>query len=497
MTKKLLSSPQIVACLGSHRFFWGIVVFFVLQAAWIALSARYPMAFDEEYHLGLIRLYADHLSPFWTAQPPGADIYGAVVRDPSYLFHYLMSFPYHFISAITSSLMIQVMFLRALNIALFAGGLVVFRQLLLRAGASPAMAHVCLLLFILIPVAPFLAAHINYDNALILLTGLLLLLAVNFVQGLKQRHINLQLLLGVFATGMVMTLVKYAALPIFAAVVLYLLVMWWRNRQAAQWQRIKGRAGTVLVLVTLVSGGLFAERYGVNLVRYHTPVPDCGQVLSTEQCLNYSPWRRNHNMSLRKAADTEYSPLYFNGEWFHGMWVRLFFTLDGAAGHYQTGRPMPVPSVSAIGFAAVSAGLFVVYAWRIFKRYDKRVLGLLAAAALSYVVILWLNGYKDHLYTGYYVAINGRYLLPVMPVLLLFGALAWREFFRKKPQLKLLVAAIAVTCMLWGGGALTFILRSQDSWYWPYPAVRPVNHVVQQALGPLTPGYDRPKQFLR
>ena len=76
---------------------------FVLQAAWIALSGRYPMAFDENFHLGIIRLYAHHISPFWSGQPAGANAFGAVARDPSYLYQYLMSFPYRLVSIFTSS----------------------------------------------------------------------------------------------------------------------------------------------------------------------------------------------------------------------------------------------------------------------------------------------------------------------------------------------------------------------------------------------------------
>ncbi len=78
----------------SSRFFFRLIVAVsLLSAVWIALSARYPMAFDEDFHLGLIRLYASHGWPFWSGQPANADVFGAVARDPSFLYHYLMSFP--------------------------------------------------------------------------------------------------------------------------------------------------------------------------------------------------------------------------------------------------------------------------------------------------------------------------------------------------------------------------------------------------------------------
>src|SRR4051812_29328265 len=98
---------QIYYLLSRKSFFWAILALFVLQSAWIALSGRYPMAFDEDFHLGIIRLFAHHASPFWSTQPAGADAFGAVARDPSYLYQWLMSFPYRLISAITGDQTIQ------------------------------------------------------------------------------------------------------------------------------------------------------------------------------------------------------------------------------------------------------------------------------------------------------------------------------------------------------------------------------------------------------
>ncbi len=52
--------------------------------AWIAVSAIYPMLFDEEYHLGIIEIYSHQLSPFITVQPPEAAFHGDITRYGSY-----------------------------------------------------------------------------------------------------------------------------------------------------------------------------------------------------------------------------------------------------------------------------------------------------------------------------------------------------------------------------------------------------------------------------
>src|SRR5438270_1670989 len=152
------------ALLASRKFYWAILGVFVLEAAWIAASGRYPMAFDEDFHLGIIRLYAHHLGPFWAGQPESADRFGAVARDPSYLYQYLMSFPYRLINVFTHDQTIQIVILRVLNIGLFASGLVLYRRLFLKTGISRPVVHACLLVFVLLPIVPLLAGQINYDN---------------------------------------------------------------------------------------------------------------------------------------------------------------------------------------------------------------------------------------------------------------------------------------------------------------------------------------------
>jgi len=86
MTAKILhASRRVAAWLGS-RLAWRIILgLFLLEALWLVFSARYPMAFDENYHFGLIQLHARQWVPFFTAQPHNAAVYGEVVRDPSYL----------------------------------------------------------------------------------------------------------------------------------------------------------------------------------------------------------------------------------------------------------------------------------------------------------------------------------------------------------------------------------------------------------------------------
>ncbi len=178
------------------------------------------------------------------------------------------------------------------------------------------------------------------------------------------------------------------------------------------------------------------------------------------------------------------------------MWLRLFFAVDGPATQFQTRSPLIVPAVSALVASVVGLLAFIGYGRQVFTRYNRQVLTLLLGVSLLYVVVLFLNNYQAYMRTGQPVAINGRYLLPIAPAALLFGTLAVGQGLRCRTGLKLLTATLMIACLAYGGGALTYILRSSDTWYWPNPAVRTANHAVQRTIGPVVPGYHFPSEFL-
>ncbi|MEO7364268.1 MAG: hypothetical protein ABIV43_02045 [Candidatus Saccharimonadales bacterium] len=492
--------------LSDRRFFRVLIGFLVLEAGWIALSQHFPMAFDEDYHLGIIRIYADHWLPFLQTHPAGADAYGAVVRDPSYLYHYLMSFPYRFVTLFTDNQTTQIIILRFLNIGLFGAGMLLYRRIFERLGAPRVAINGVLLLLLLIPVVPLMAGQINYDNLLIVGIGATLILIMQLVDGLSAKKFDVVILMWLGIVCLLMSLVKYAYLPIFAASGVFLiiqLVHFWGRPGAKWWVNLRKsiakaprRSLLLTAAVLVVAIGLFSQRYVVNAFQYGTPLPDCRQVLTIDQCKQYGPWARDYRLAGVKH-DFHPSVASFINEWFHGMWRRLYFTLDGPSTGYQTRNPFPVPNMSAVVIAA-AALMSLVLGWRrLLRRYDRSFVLLLLGVSLVYTVVLLLDNFEAYVRTGRPVAINGRYLIPFLPLVGMLSVLAGGLLLRNRTRIIGVLALAAVLAQLWGGGALTFILRSSDNWYWPSPVVRNANHLVQHTLGPITPGYVEPSQFLR
>lgn len=503
-TNKPVHAGKFIRFIGSNTFFKLIVAALVAQASWIALSARYPMAFDEDYHLGIIRLYSHHLTPFWRDYFAGPAPFGPVSRDPSYLYHYLMSFPYRLIDFFTNNQAAQVLFLRAINIALFVAGLILFRSLLLKSRASRTKINAVLAAFVLLPVVPFLAAQINYDNLFLPLTTAALILTARIGIELRQhQRLRPRLLAALVILCLLTSLVKYAFLPIMLAIGIYLAVCLYRaypTTKAAYcsfkigWSSIKTSTRLLLVAGLIISGWLFLERYGINSVRYHSLAPSCHKVLTVESCQAYGPWNRDYNLSRNKAPDTSGNVLYFSARWFYGMWFRSFFAVAGPDNHYQTLGPLTMPGIAAIFLTVVAVIAAILAGRRVLFSHDGTAITLFLLASALYLAVLWLQQYGAFLRTGQAVAINGRYLLPVLPMLMLICVLGLNKLLSRRAAALLMGAGFL--CLLWGGGALTFILRSSDAWYWPNGTVKTANHGLKNVLGPLTPGYNRPRQFM-
>ncbi len=476
--------------MGSKRFFQFVLIFFFFEAGWIALSAAYPQAFDEAFHFGLIKVYSHYWLPFLAHQPPHANAYGAVARDPSYLYHYLMSFPYRLIALFVHNSVGQIILMRFINVGLFATGLVLLRRVLLRVKLSPQLTNISLFIFVLIPIVPQLAGQINYDNMLIPLVSAACLLAFNALDQIKERRPSARTLLTLLTLCIFASLVKYEFLPVFAGIALFLTYYTWRTfhgsfhllkeRLHTDWQRQSRRLKAMLIIAVLISAGMFMQRDGYNLIKYHTFSPNCANVLSVKACSAYSVWAhdyKSHQLVVEKVAKVNSDPFYYVGQWVYWLWYRLFFAVNGPKQNFHNYPPLPLPSAAfmLIGLA----GLFSVFKWRRRLFRDNPYFVMLGLIAVIYLVALFIDGYIVYEYTDVLELMNGRYLLPILPLAAAIIGSALSIALRKSPRLKVAVAIAALILFLEGGGFLTFITRSDSNWYWNNHAVIKVNNAAR------------------
>jgi hypothetical protein len=258
---------------------------------------------------------------------------------------------------------------------------------------------------------------------------------------------------------------------------------------------LKAWTKVLLILSIVVAGGLFAERYGVNVVRYHSLQPDCAKIESLDQCLQYGPWARNYTIKANNEASATVVPFYPNQSlflpyWVEGMVHRLYFAINYDYINYY-GLPIPIGLAAVVG--SIGIILFFVFCRTLFR--GNRQLLLIALIIVVYVASLLYVNYTDYLKFKVMLAINGRYLILVLPFMFAFLAMAYSAFInriarKRATDYKVVLTVVVLLLTLQGGGALTYILRSDAGWYWQNQTVTNVNSSVKKAITPFIVGAD-------
>ena len=459
---------KIIRLLASDYFFYFTLAFFILQAAWTALSFRYPLPFDEYYHYGLIQIYSHHINPIISSQPPSADLYGDIVHYPSYLYHYLMSFPYRIIEHFIHTATAQIIALRFINIFIFSAGIYMFRKTFLKAGISKAGINTTILFFTLLPNATFLAAHINYDSLLILGAAFSIYLCQGIV--INKKTLNIKVLGLLVATNLLVSLVQYSFLPIFLAEVIYVgWILYSRGKayRNSMWLSIKKtsrKTGLLLSALLLVSSFLFLQRIGQNIIRYKAPAPACQQVLPVSRCEHNPTFSNAQKSKQTHTQKVSTDPMLYESKWLIDMESGYFTTgANTATGHIGTAHPS---QVLRYGFAALLiVGIVMsIYYWRDIKRNSAFKLYL--TIIILYGTALWLQNYRSYIDAKSLIAVNARYMFPIILLMLIIIQVAFSMAMKKRQGLKVALVVIIAAIFTQGGGIITSVVYAEPSWYW-------------------------------
>lgn len=487
--KKIYTSS--LRLISSQRFLMIVIALFVLQALWIALSFRFPMLYDESFHVDLAELYSYQLLPFITSQPSYYDMYGSLSHGGATLFHYVMSFPYRVVALFTDNTAALVVTLRIVNIAMVAIGLFLYSILLRKLNIKQLYINLGLLVFTLIPLTSFVAATTNYDNMLFLLTPLFLIFCVNV---LKNKKINLADYAWIIIIGCVASLSKSTFLPVFAVSILFLGVYVYKKHGRLIFRRMKDSLNDLkkahlygLTALAIIAVGWFSSIYIYNLVAYRSLQPSCAKVMEENRCANHAgDLRNNAARAVKDKSPAMPLPDYVS------LWTMHMIDWSAMTGARPNGgaavtlRPLPV--VYNLLFFSVFVGLgFLLFAWRAFKKDISWY--FLVAITFSLTVIVFLQNYFTYLDLHVPYAIQPRYLLTVMPIVIVMIVMAAAFVLRKSHvSSKLIIAVLFFLVFSQGGGAVTHILKSEESWYWDNNIVIKANQTAQQVLHPLVKG---------
>jgi len=451
---------RILRFVSSTSFFIATLVLFAAQSSWLAITSRFPMAFDEAYHFGLIQFFAHRLSPIISAQPETMNKFGALPQNPSLLYHYILSWPDRLINIFTDAPVIHVICLRLCNVGLVIASLFLMRKLLRLLPLSTGLSNLLIFAFAFTPIVPVLAAQINYFNLLVLTATGCVYLLIRFMNELRARRFDSRLFLLLVSLSLLSSLVAFAFLPILAVIGCALVFVIVRSRRQSRVVGVrrgfdKLPALTKILLLTLVvaSGVLWLRVYGVNLLRYHTPVPQCNQVLSVEACQHYYSWGRNHDLYQQTVTHPpafHMSFALFSMRWFVVNTFYLFGVVQPRVGLSYVSTPYFV-ILSLLGIVLTTT--LVVTSRVLLKNRDVQ---LLCFIIIAYSLAVWGRNYHDYLHLGVSVAVNGRYVVPIVIFGFAILGLGLQLFLHGRGKHAILLKAALtsftiVLCLVFGG----------------------------------------------
>lgn len=485
----------IYGCLATKWFFYTATGLFVFHASWLALSSRL-LPYDEYYHVGIIKYYANQWSPFISSQPSEVSYLGDITRLPSYLYHYLMSFPYRFISLFTQNEEVITIILRFMNIGLFLAGTIIFRKLFFKAGFSKRLVNIVTAIFLLTPFTVMLAAQNNYDNLVYLLIAVLFWLAYKIISSNKLNAIDLLLFASVGLLGCV---VKNSFIVVFAALTFSVLIMLVKRRSNV-FKQIKSsvtKSSKITLILSailfFIAAGLFTERHVVNVVSNGGYNTRCADVQPFEVCYQYSPWQRGYKIRQNPPATERYgNPLSFAQHWVATNMAGLYPIFanvpqnadpENLYGNYDFRPRLAV--LLAVAYIVLVVGSVAIIT-NLKNIWKSDLLKMSAIASLTLAITLLIFNYNTYLNQGKAYAVQVRYLLPVMfPVMLIF-AYALNQQFTKFKYKQLIAVIVLAVYLLWGG-VVGWIIRSDTSWWLDNQTVISVNQTAQGVLENIVP----------
>lgn len=404
-----------------------IIGYFFTCSATIALFLRFGVAPDEGIHFGTIKYYAQNsLDPVIGAQH--SDYYlGALARDPSYLYHYLLSFPYRLFELLHINTLIG---LRIINVlmgcATIYGLFWIADQLRLKKSISGPV----VLALASIPMFMFLSAAVNYDNLMLVLAVYCIGLSISLKQRFSLNGLIILVLLLVLGP-----LVKFAFLPYSAILGLFVIsIAFARRSNIYQQLKQKTPLTMLLILACVISLGLFGERYIRNGIEYRSMTPECTQVLTENQCQQNFIYKRTmiyRNANLEKP-DIKFDLYIVN-------WIRIMTDRTYGLLGLRTFKSKTLVFIF---------GLLLIYSLilaAIFSLRDAvKKYWFIPVASLAYLLALVgtnIKYYRESQNIG--LAVQGRYWLPVLMTYTVYLTWLYRKQLGTKPR------AFAALCIAW------------------------------------------------
>lgn len=490
-----IHTDRILSGLGkilqSRRFFIAVLVLYSLQAIFFSVAintgdiyeGQYGVAPDEARHFGNVMYFAKRPvadGPFVNSMSDEDLVLGTVTTFPSNTFYYLMAIPAKVAAHLNFSEAQIYLMLRLLVAFIGLIGLVVFRKLAQEVGASRLVANVATLALASTGMYVWESAAVSYDIPALVLMFMLMFYLVRIIKyGRLLPYVFYIIFLVLFVSLVKYTYMPFAGLFTLIAALIYVKRYGLHIDDATRkWFFKPSNRATIAIaaLAIAIIFSVFAATIGRNVVQYHSINPDCTR--SVEACNRFEIYWRNHKQAALYqdlVASGEIQPYRYTFFGHVGTWMDTYFiSMYTYRGHVKDMKPMSY-AMTAVLMAAVAALAYVAFRIRCSKPLLAYEHVFLLAAALLYLLVVYVFNVKTLYDFGTAYAYQGRYVLFSVAILYLYVSMAIEKYIKQRKQVTneqssldprlLIVGVFAISLVIFNPTVSFFMHVNSPDWF--------------------------------
>ncbi len=444
------ASKLVLDAVASSWFLKLTFAWFILQAIFFAATTRYGLPPDEVYHFTYIKLFAENFpSPFLTNQG-GYDVLLEATRNPFFLYHYLLSFPYLLVSSLDNSFI----FLRFINILFGIGSLYLVYKIAVLSKLPALITNISIFMLCSTLMFVFLSGSISYDNLFVLLSLCGIFVMLKLLKKVSAK--NILALTAIIVAG---SLVKINFLPMAFVLVAIFAYKYHKKIPIVifDFKKSFNKARIINIFICILIcmlGILFTEKYVLNLIHYKKLAPNCEQVRSLEDCRRNALFRREE-MLVASNQKGEIGLPQYTINWFSTM-------LDRTFGIFAHERFLPNKFIDIYSRILIVLSTVLIIRYWTFK--DKILSIFTIIILFNTLSLLIFENYAKYKDTGILgLAVHGRYLFAILPLIYI---LANYYIFKNISSNIVKAIIICATILIFATSSLpTYLYKATKDWY--------------------------------
>ncbi len=431
---------------------YGIFFVFIIFSIYLVFNIKIGISPDSSYHLEVSKAYSQTL--FRPQNTPDTYQWRDITRI-TYLFFWINGR----ILNINNGVVDEIILLRIVNVICSIG--TVFVTYLLSKEIFKNRWKRIFPIFLLTNTLMFvfLSSSINYDNLANLLCVLSILFFVKFVKS----KIDIKYLLLMILFLCIGALTKFTVLPLAFILVILSLIDIFRKKE--YFKQIKIGKEFLLLIPILFFGILNIELYGKNIIQYGGLEADCNKILTHEQCLENGVYFRDNITFQSTKIDgiKGYFNLITSGErvgpfrYFLKWLPNLTMKIHGVFADHSLFMPEPFWYIFILFFLiATILGVINFKKWNTIEKY------LIVIFFFYIAVLFFFQNYIMYLrYNIYYLALQGRYIFPVISIMYILFSKSF--FFVNSKWLRYILSILVVLLFIYS--CIPFFLLNVEAWW--------------------------------